>query len=169
MRSVEGNYEYDPKTRQYRRKRIGEEEATEKDRVVPEPLPGVPAEENPNYAIREEEDINFAPPRPPGLTPGKIVFWMIFSIIFCGWMYFMYNMYQQDQQQGPKDMETLLEEEEEYKELESLGVKPKIKPEDIDPDIDKLNFDPSKISAPPVKDISAPSPPKIVPPVDLKN
>ena len=127
-------YEYDPKTKQYRRKGRDDDaspETEEKAEIAakaPE-FADVPAEQNPHYAIEDEEDVNFKPPRPPGMTVGKIAFWVLFAVIFSGWMYFMYTMYLKDQQGAPADIEALLEEDEEFNDI--MNNAPDISPEDI--------------------------------------
>jgi hypothetical protein len=145
---MEGMYEYDPETRQYRRKRSPEERAEKPgDSSAADAPTGSPAvsstkaptaegqnaaENNPAYAIREEEDVNYTPPRPPGLTPGKILFWLIFAIIFCGWIYFMVNMYLKDAGRQPAGIEQLIQDQEEFDEI--LKGEPPVTADEIEVD-----------------------------------
>ena len=128
-------YEYDPVTRKYRRKRAPEEvaRAQKSTEMPPASEPGVPAEKNPAYAIRDEEGINFKPPPPPGATPGKIIFWGVFAVIFCGWIYFMYTMYVKDLKREPRDLGALIEAQQEFEEI--MNLEPSLRPDDIEVDI----------------------------------
>jgi hypothetical protein len=130
-------YEYDPKLKQYRRKRLDSAAATS-TRLSSPTTESISAGSDGSLVddlVPDHE--RYAPPRKPGLTVGKVFFWLVFACLFCGWAYFMYSFFMEDFRKEQNALKAVSEENRDFNRL--LQQSPKISIDDVDVDGEDLD------------------------------
>ena len=123
-------YEYDPELKQYRRKRPDPDSATS-TRLSSPTAGSMSAGSDGSLAddlVPDHE--RYAPPRKPGLTVGKVFFWLVFACLFCGWAYFMYSFFMEDIRKQKNTLKAVSEENQDFNRI--LQQSPNISIEDVD-------------------------------------
>jgi hypothetical protein len=130
-------YEYDPELKQYRRKRPESASATSTRLSAPTTGSMIAGSEGSLGDDLVPGSLPHHPPRKPGLTAGKVFFWLVFACLFCGWAYFMYSFFMEDFRKEQNALKAVSEENLEFNRI--MQQSPKISIDDVDVDREDLD------------------------------